>query len=103
MVEHLTHARNLACSISSTSVQQKELNWLLKVAWNLALKCEDYYKEMAELFSVCHQLCSQLPVQVPVLKRQRSCQLMAAGAMLQVAGATQDKTEKVNRSLFCKL
>lgn len=94
---HLGQARNIMTS--SSSVQQKELNWLLKIAWNLALKCDNYYKEMAELFSVCHELCSQLPSQVHVLKRQRSCQLMAAAARLQVAGSTTDRTEKVSMGL----
>jgi len=95
MMDHLKRARNLASSISSATVQQKELNWLLKVAWNLALKCGDHYKEMAGLFTVCHDLCSQLPTQIPVLKRQMSCQVMAAAALLQCAGETTNKSEKV--------
>ena len=84
MLVHLKHAKNLLSSFSSLSVQQKELNWLLKVAWNLALKCEDHYKEMAGLFTMCHDLCSQLPTQIPVLKIQMSCQVMAAAALLHV-------------------
>ena len=95
MLVHLKHAKNLLSSFSSLSVQQKELNWLLKVAWNLALKCEDHYKEMAGLFTVCHDLCSQLPTQIPVLKRQMSCQVMAAAALLQCAGEITGKSEKV--------
>ena len=98
MVGHLSHAHTLASSSSllCTSTQHKELTWLLKVAWNLALKCEHHHKEMAQLFSLCHQLCAMLPVQVAILKRQKSCQLMAAAAMLQVARATEDSKEKVS-------
>ena len=61
MLVHLKHAKNLLSSFSSLSVQQKELNWLLKVAWNLALKCEDHYKEMAGLFTVCHECLNVVP------------------------------------------
>ncbi len=95
MLEHLNQAQSLTSLLSSNPpMLQREVSWLLKVAWNLALKCENNYKEMAELFSTCYDLCSVLPAQATLLKRQKSCQLMAAAAMLQVAGSNTDKEEK---------
>ena len=50
---------------------------------------------MAELFVICYQLSSNVPADVSVLRRQRSCQLMAAAASIQAARMVDDQQENV--------
>ena len=96
MLDYLQHAQSLLHKLPSSTTQHKEANWLLKVAWNLALKCGHHYKEMADLFQICYQLVSCLPVDGSVLRRQRTCQLMMAAATVQVARAAESQDEKVS-------
>lgn len=95
MLEYLEQAQCLLSTITVPSLQQKEANWLLKVAWNLALQCNHHHKEMAEFFLICYQLSSVLPPDVSIWRRQRSCRLMAAAAFVQMARATDSQEEKV--------
>lgn len=99
MLEYLQRAQSLLHTVSPPSTQHSEANWLLKVAWNLALKCSHHYKEMAEFFLTCYQLVSCLPVDSSVWRRQRTCQLMMAAATVQVARAADSEQEKVTMDL----
>lgn len=94
-MQYLCQAQGLLHTLPSPSLQQREANWLLKVAWNLALKCTHQHREMADFFHVCYQLVSSLPVDGSVLRRQRTCQLMMAAATVQVARAADTQEEKV--------
>lgn len=94
MLKYLCQAKSLIPSITASSSKQNEANWLLKVAWNLALQCNHCHKEMADFFVICYQLSATLPSDESVLRRQRSCQLMAAAAFVQVAKATDNQQEK---------
>lgn len=100
MLQYLQQAQSLLPSMASNSTRLNEANWLLKVAWNLALQCNHYHKEMADFFIICYQLSSNLPSDVSVLRRQRSCQLIAAAAFVQVAKATDIQEEKVINTTF---
>ena len=94
MLQHLKRVQSLLPTITPSS-RQNEANWLLKVAWNLALQCTNHYKEMAQFFVICYHLSSHLPCDASVLRRQKSCQLMAAAAYVQVARASESKDDKV--------
>lgn len=94
MLQHLQRAQSLLPTITPP-MQQNEANWLLKVAWNLALQCSSHHKEMAEFFLICYHLSSYLPSDMSVLRRQRSCQLMAAAAFVQVAREADAQEDKV--------
>lgn len=94
MLQHLQQAQSLLITVAP-SLQQNEANWLLKVAWNLALQCITHHKEMAEFFLICYHLSSHLPCDAAVLRRQKSCQLMAAAAYVQVARAAHSQEDKV--------
>lgn len=98
MLQYLRQAKTLLSSITASVLKQNEANWLLKVAWNLALQSNQYHKEMADFFIICHQLSANLPLDEAVLRRQRSCQLMAAAAFVQVTKATDTQEEKVRAS-----
>ena len=107
MLQYLQQAQSLLPSMATNSARLNEANWLLKVAWNLALQCNHYHKEMADFFVICYQLSSNLPSDVSVLRRQRSCQLIAAAAFVQVAKATDIQEEKVikksRKSCMCHI
>ena len=94
MLQQLQRAQLLLAN-ADLSLQQNEANWLLKVAWNMALQCNNHHKEMAEFFLICYQLSSYLPSDLSVLRRQKSCQLMSAAASVQVARATDIQADKV--------
>lgn len=100
MLQYLKQATTLLPSLDSPTSQQKEANWFLKVAWNLALQCNLNYKEMADFFIICHQLSCCLPSDISVLRRQRSCQLMAAAAFIQLARAADSHEEKVMENIL---
>lgn len=95
MLKYLQQAQSLLHTLTSPTTQRSEANWLLKVAWNLALQCNHHHKEMADFFLICYQLSSSLPSDTAVLRRQRSCQLMAAAAFVQVARASDSQEERV--------
>ena len=101
MLQYLRQAQVLFPSMLSPSSQQKEANWLLKVAWNLALQCQQNHREMADFFIICYELSSYLLVDVSMLKRQRSCQLMAAAACIQIARSANEREEKVFNCFPC--
>ena len=101
ILEHLQHAQSILPLLKNSPLKQSEINWLLKVAWNLALQSNLYHKEMAQFFILCHQLSAELPPCESILRRQRSCQLMAASAFVQVAKTTDVQEEKVGSRRFC--
>ncbi|XP_033740842.1 testis-expressed protein 11-like isoform X2 [Pecten maximus] len=71
-----------------------EASWFIKIAWNLALQCEESPQRLKTLFSLCQQLSSLCPCDDSNLTRQKTCMLMAAAASLQVARMSEDETEK---------
>lgn len=98
MLQHLQRAQSLLPTITA-SLRQNEANWLLKVAWNLALQCNNHHEEMAEYFLICYHLSFHLPSDSSVLRRQKSCQLMAAAAYVQVARAAETQEDKVTLNI----
>ncbi|XP_052243425.1 testis-expressed protein 11-like isoform X5 [Dreissena polymorpha] len=69
---------------------QTEADWFMKIAWNLALQCEDKPEHMKELYTMCSKLLT-LGVQDENSKgRQMTCLLMSAAACLQVARTSGD-------------
>lgn len=97
MLQYLRQAQTLLSSTALSS-KQNEANWLLKVSWNLALQSNQYHKEMADFFMICYELSANVPLDESVLRRRRSCQLMAAAASVQLAKATDTQQEKVHLS-----
>lgn len=73
---------------------QNEASWFIKIAWNLALQCEESPHRMKTLFSLCQQLSSLCPCDNSNLTRQKTCMLMAAAASLQVARLSTEEAEK---------
>ncbi|XP_046583412.1 testis-expressed protein 11-like [Haliotis rubra] len=68
----------------------EEAMWFMKIAWNLALKCEDDPFSLKDLFSLCLKLLSLLPSDKALTCRQKTCTLMAVAGCLQMARAHPD-------------
>ena len=97
MFGYIKMAQNKLSSLPSATVRQNEAGWFLKIAWNLALQCGENYQEMSNFFTACFELSSHVQVDSTVLQRQKTCQLMAAVASLQVARSTTSDEERVMR------
>ncbi|XP_056013894.1 testis-expressed protein 11-like [Ostrea edulis] len=64
----------------------EEASWFMRVAWNLALKCENRPDLMKDLFVLSSQYSSLCPDdEENTLMRKKTCLLMAAAACLQQA------------------
>ena len=96
MLGYIKSAQGRLSSLPSATSRQNEAGWFLKIAWNLALQCGENYQEMSEFFTSCYELSSHVQADSAVLQRQKTCQLMAAAASLQVARATKSDEEKVS-------
>ena len=95
MLSYIKKAQARLSSLPSATVRQNEAGWFLKIAWNLALQCDENYQEMANFFIACYELSSHVQADSTVLQRQKTCQLMAAAANLQVARSTINDEERV--------
>ena len=95
MLSYIKKAQAKLSNLPSVTVRQNEAGWFLKIAWNLALQCGENYQEMANFFIACYELSSQVQADSTVLQRQKTCQLMAAAANLQVARSTVNEEERV--------
>ena len=95
MLGYIKKAQAKLSSLPSATVRQNEAGWFLKIAWNLALQCDENYQEMANFFIACYELSSHVQPDSTVLQRQKTCQLMAAAANLQVARSTINDEERV--------
>ncbi|KAK3098145.1 hypothetical protein FSP39_016603 [Pinctada imbricata] len=72
----------------------KESTWFMKIAWNIALKCEDQPEGMKNFFSLCGQFTELSPKDQGSLSRQKTCMMMAAAACLQCARTATDSGKK---------
>lgn len=95
MLSYIKKAQAKLSSLPSATTRQNEASWFLKIAWNLALQCDENYQEMANFFIACYELSSHVQTDSTVLQRQKTCQLMAAAANLQVARSTTNDDERV--------
>lgn len=95
MLNYIKKAQARLSSLPSATVRQNEAGWFLKIAWNLALQCDENYQEMANFFIACYELSSHVQADSTVLQRQKTCQLMAAAANLQMARSTINDEERV--------
>ena len=95
MLRYIKTAQGRLSTLQSATTRQNEAGWFLKIAWNLALQCDDSYQEMSNFFTACYELSSHVQVDSSVLQRQKTCQLMAAAASLQLAKTTISDEEKV--------
>ena len=97
MLSYIKKAQTKLSSLPSATVRQKEADWFLKIAWNLALQSEENYQEMASFFTACYELSSHVQADSSVLQRQKTCQLMAAAANLKMARSSTNEEEKVRK------
>ena len=94
MLGYIQSAQSKLPLLPSPLAKQKEAAWFLKVAWNLALQCEDNYQQMREFYVACYSLSEVLSTDPSVLLRQKTCQLMAAAASINL-GRSADSEIKV--------
>eukprot|EP00112_Aurelia_sp_Birch-Aquarium-sp1_P001551 Seg1167.7 transcript_id=Seg1167.7/GoldUCD/mRNA.D3Y31 product="Testis-expressed protein 11" protein_id=Seg1167.7/GoldUCD/D3Y31 len=73
---------------------EAEIQWFVKIAWNLGLTCQDSHKEMFEFFVLCFEL-SQLIPDKSSKAQQKTCLLMAAAAGIETVKMTKDENEKM--------
>lgn len=94
MLGYIQSAQSKLSLLTSPITRQKEAAWFLKVAWNLALQCEDNYQQMRDFYISCFSLSECLSTDPSVLLRQKTCQLMAAAACINL-GRRADSESKV--------
>ena len=97
MLSYITKAQAKLSKLPSVTARQNEAGWFLKIAWNLALQCDENHQEMANFFIACYELSSHVQADSTVLQRQKTCQLLAAAANLQVARGTINEEERVRK------
>lgn len=97
MLSYITKAQAKLSKLPSVTIRQNEAGWFLKIAWNLALQCNENHQEMANFFIACYELSSHVQADSTVLQRQKTCQLLAAAANLQVARGTINEEERVRK------
>ncbi|XP_074055539.1 testis-expressed protein 11 isoform X2 [Macrotis lagotis] len=67
-----------------------EAHWFRKMAWNLAMQCENYPGTMRDFFLLSYKLSQFCPSEKAVLTSQKTCLLMAAAADLELGRKTSD-------------
>ena len=95
MLGYIQTAQAKLSLLPSPLSRQKEAAWFLKVAWNLALQCGDNYQQMREFYIACYVLSECISTDPSVLLRQKTCQLMAAAASVNL-GRRADSDTKVS-------
>ncbi len=93
MLGYIKSAQSKLSLLPSPLARQKEVSWFLKVAWNLALQCEDNYQQMREFYVTCYSLSECLSTDPSILMRQKTCQLMAAAASINLARSADPETK----------
>ncbi|KAL4233633.1 Testis-expressed protein 11 [Mactra antiquata] len=73
---------------------QNEADWFIKIAWNLALQCDENPYQMKDLYCLCSQLLLLTVQDDSSQSRQMTCILMASAACLQYARQTNEQNEK---------
>ncbi|CAH1799401.1 unnamed protein product [Owenia fusiformis] len=95
---YLTKAYNTLTSPQHDSVPamyiQQEATWFMKIAWNVALQCDDTYKDMYTMFNMCYKFANLCPSDMANLVRQKTCMLMAAAACLHTSKTISDEVDK---------
>uniref|UniRef100_UPI00398EC98D testis-expressed protein 11 isoform X7 n=1 Tax=Pristiophorus japonicus TaxID=55135 RepID=UPI00398EC98D len=76
-------------------LKNSEANWFRKIAWNLALQCEDCPSRMREFFTLSYQLSQMLSVDKAILIGQKTCLLMAAAASLEIGRKALNTSEQI--------
>ncbi|XP_041351715.1 testis-expressed protein 11-like [Gigantopelta aegis] len=99
IIPHVRTAYNKLLVICDTEESsqirvQEEATWFMKIAWNLAVKCEDDPFCMKEFFTLCFQLLSLSPSDTSSASRQQTCTLMSAAGCLQIARQTNEEVHK---------
>ncbi|XP_078402284.1 testis-expressed protein 11 [Cetorhinus maximus] len=79
----------------TVELKSSEANWFRKIAWNLALQCEDCPSRMREFFTLSYQLSQMVPVDKAVLIGQKTCLLMAAAASLEISRKAPNTSEQI--------
>ena len=92
MLGYIQTAHTKLPLLSSPIARQKEAGWFLKIAWNLALQCGDNYNKMRDLYIACCSMCECLIVEPSVLQRQKTCQLMAAAACINIGRGAESSS-----------
>ncbi len=93
MLGYVQSARSKLPLLPSPLARQKEASWFLKVAWNLALQCDDNYQQMREFYVACYSLSECVSTDPSTLMRQKTCQLMAAAASINLGRSTDSQTK----------
>ncbi|XP_067903094.1 testis-expressed protein 11 [Heterodontus francisci] len=81
-------------SVITSELKSSEANWFRKIAWNLALQCEDCPRRMREFFTLSYQLSQMVSVDKAILIGQKTCLLMAAAASLEIGRKAPNTSEQ---------
>ncbi|XP_062522976.1 testis-expressed protein 11-like [Corticium candelabrum] len=76
-------------------VYENETKWFMKIAWNLALQCQNSTKEMYDLIRACQKLAKLSRDHETSVTRQKTCLLLAAAAGLEMARQETNEKNKI--------
>ncbi|XP_064185289.1 testis-expressed protein 11 isoform X1 [Anguilla rostrata] len=75
----------------------EEANWFRKIAWNLALQCENSPDRMRDFFVLSYQLSQFCLPDRAVLMGQKTCLLMATAACLELCRKSPVSTQQAEQ------
>ncbi|XP_077163537.1 testis-expressed protein 11 isoform X2 [Paroedura picta] len=79
-----------------------DANWFRKIAWNLAVQCENCPRTMRDFFVISFKFSQFCPLNTAVLLAQRTCLLMAAAVNLDMGRKNllpTDQTELLTQAV----
>ncbi|XP_052811299.1 testis-expressed protein 11-like [Mya arenaria] len=99
IIEYIRKAKEQLCGLQPTAPASEkcirlEADWFMKIAWNMALQCEEKPQQMKELYTLCSQLLPLCGEESSGEGRQMTCLLMSAAACLQLARSDPDADQR---------
>ncbi|XP_043561238.1 testis-expressed protein 11 [Chiloscyllium plagiosum] len=79
----------------TVELKSSEANWFRKIAWNLALQCENCPSRMRDFFTLSYQLSQMVSTDKAILIGQKTSLLMAAAASLEISRKSPSTSEQI--------
>ncbi|XP_078496133.1 testis-expressed protein 11 isoform X2 [Lissotriton helveticus] len=73
-----------------------DVHWFRKIAWNLAIQCEDCPRTMRDFFILSYKFSQLCPSDKSILMAQKTCLLMAAAIDLDMGRHASTSSEQID-------
>ncbi|XP_072483355.1 testis-expressed protein 11 [Notamacropus eugenii] len=91
---HQRFAELVAKEKLTLDVQTNEAHWFRKIAWNLAMQCENCPRTIRDFFLLSYKFSQFCPSEKAVLISQKMCLLMAAAANLELGRSISEASQQ---------